>query len=183
MKRIIVYLLFSTVLFTGCTAQAPEVEQATWEPFIATYVGDATNVSKIASTVFLYGDTVDHFDLRGEVMRVIYKNDDEALSEWFSSAISKNKGIVYNTMMAAILVPNAKGYCFEVDGVGYEIARDVLIEEMANLFSALPQGNDFFNVEKVKYFLQKHERTIQQYAVDSDYQQILMSKFTISKSS
>lgn len=116
-------------------------------------------------------------------MRVIYKKDDAALSEWFSSSISKDKGIVYNTMMGAILVPNAKGYRFEVDGIGYEISRDVLIDEMATLFSTLPQGNELFDKEQVKAFLLKHEKTIQQYAVDSGYQQTLLAKFTISKSS
>jgi hypothetical protein len=66
-------------------------EQTTWAPFIGTYVGDAMNVGIIANTVFLHGDTIDHLDLRGEVLRVIYKNDDEALSKWFSSSISKIK--------------------------------------------------------------------------------------------
>ncbi len=184
MKKIIASFLFCLVLITGCTAQAPEVkeEQATWEPLIGTYVGDAMNVGKIANTVFLHGDTIDHFDLRGEVLRVIYKNDDQALSEWFSSSISKDKAIVYNAIMGAILVPNAKGYGFEVDGEGYEISRDVLIDEMENLFSTIPNGNEFFDKTKVKAFLQTHEQTIQQYAVDSDYQKALLAKFTISKS-
>jgi len=86
-------------------------------------------------------------------------------------------------MMSAILVPNAKGYRFEVDGIGYEIARDVLIDEMATLFSALPQGNELFDQEQVKALVLKHEKTIQQYAVNSNYQQTLLEKSTISKSS
>lgn len=68
------------------------------------------------------GDTINHFDLRGEAMRVIYKNDDEALSKWFASSISKDKALVYNAMMGAILVPNAKGYGFQVDEELYEIS-------------------------------------------------------------
>jgi len=44
-----------------------------------------------------------------------------------------------------------------------------------------PAGNELFNKEQVKAFLLKHERTIQHYAVDSDYQQMLMWKFTISR--
>lgn len=183
MKKIVASFILCAVFLTGCTAQAPEIVQPTWEPLIGTYVGDAMNVGKIASTVFMHGDTIDHFDLRGEVLRVIYKNDDEALSEWFSSSISKDKAIVYNTMMGAILVPNAKGYGFEVNGVGYEITRDVLLDEMTNLFSTLPQGNEFFEETKVKAFLLKHERTIQQYAVDADYQKTFLEKFSISKSS
>ncbi|MGE7840017.1 hypothetical protein ACQKNX_04420 [Lysinibacillus sp. NPDC093712] len=185
MKKIVASFLFCLVLITGCTAQAPEVkeEQATWEPLIGTYVGDAMNVGKIANTVFLHGDTIDHLDLRGEMLHVIYKDDDEALSKWFSSSISKDKAIVYNTMMGVILVPNAKGFGFEVDGDLYEISRDILIDEMENLFSTLPKGNELFDEGKVKAFLQKHEETIQQYAVDSNYQKTFLAKFSISKSS
>jgi hypothetical protein len=85
--------------------------------------------------------------------------------------------------MGAILVPNAKGFGFKVDGDLYEISRDVLIDEMENLFSTLPKGNELFDEGKVKAFLQKHEETIQQYAVDSNYQKTLLAKFSISKSS
>jgi len=49
--------------------------------------------------------------------------------------------------------------------------------------SILPQGNELFVQEQVKVFLLKHEKTILQYAVDSGYQQTLLAKFTISKSS
>jgi len=183
MKKLATFLILTIVLLVGCTTQAPEKEKAAWEPFIGTYVGDHMKVSKIANTVFMYGDTVDHFDLRGEVLRVIYLNDNEALNSWFSSSTSKEKALVYNAMMGAILVPNAQGYGFEIDGELYEIPRDELITEMESLFPTLPHGNDFFEEKIVEEFLTKHEQTIQQYAVDPSYQSILMKKFSITKTS
>jgi len=183
MKKLATFLVLTIVLLVGCTTQAPEKEKAAWEPFIGTYVGDHMKVSKIANTVFMHGDTVDHFDLRGEVLRVIYRNDNEALNSWFSSPTSKEKALVYNAMMGAILVPNAQGYGFEIDGELYEVPRDELITEMESLFPTLPHGNDFFEEEIVEEFLTKHEQTIQQYAVDPSYQSILMKKFLITKTS
>jgi len=183
MKKLATFLVLTIVLLVGCTTQAPEKEKAAWEPFIGTYVGDHMKVSKIANTVFMHGDTVDHFDLRGEVLRVIYRNDNEALNSWFSSPTSKEKALVYNAMMGAILVPNAQGYGFEIDGELYEVPRDELITEMESLFPTLPHGNDFFEEKIVEEFLTKHEQTIQQYAVDPSYQSILMKKFLITKTS
>ncbi|MGG2081785.1 hypothetical protein [Lysinibacillus pakistanensis] len=183
MKKLATFLVLTIVLLVGCTTQAPEKEKAAWEPFIGTYVGDHMKVSKIANTVFMHGDTVDHFDLRWEVLRVIYRNDNEALNSWFSSSTSKEKALVYNAMMGAILVPNAQGYGFEIDGELYEVPRDELITEMESLFPTLPHGNDFFEEEIVEEFLTKHEQTIQQYAVDPSYQSILMKKFLITKTS
>ena len=184
MKKLATFLVLSIVLLVGCTTtQAPEKEKAAWEPFTGTYVGDHMKVGKIANTVFMHGDTIDYFDLRGEVLRVIYRNDNEALNNWFSSSTSKEKALVYNAMMGAILVPNAQGYGFEIDGELYEIPRDVLITEMASLLPTLPQGNDFFEEKIVEDFLTKHEQTIQQYAVDPSYQSTLMKKFSITKTS
>jgi len=183
MKKLATFLVLTIVLLVGCTTQAPKKEKATWEPFIGTYVGDHMKVSKIANTVFMHGDTVDHFDLRGEVLRVIYRNDNEALNSWFSSSTSKEKALVYNAMMGAILVPNAQGYGFEIDGELYEVPRDELITEMESLFPTLPHGKNFFEEEIVEEFLTKHEQTIQQYAVDPSYQSILMKKFPITKTS
>lgn len=183
MKKLVTFLVLTIVLLVGCTKQAPEKEKAAWEPFIGTYVGDQMKVSKIANTVFMHGDTINHFDLRGEVLRVIYRNDNEALNIWFSSSSSKEKAFVYNAMMGAILVPNAQGYGFEIDGELYEIPRDVLITEMESLLPTLPQGKDFFEEKVVEEFLSKHEQTIQQYAMDPSYQSMLMKKFSITKTS
>jgi len=183
MKKLATFLVLTIVLLVGCTTQAPEKEKAAWEPFIGTYVGDHMKVSKIANTVLMHGDTVDHFDLRGEVLRVIYRNDNEALNSWFSSSTSKEKALVYNAMMGAILVPNAQGYGFEIDGELYEVPRDELITEMESLFPTLPHGNDFFEEKIVEEFLTKHEQTIQQYAVDPSYRSMFIKKFSITKTS
>ncbi|MGE7092482.1 hypothetical protein ACQKII_13775 [Lysinibacillus sp. NPDC048646] len=183
MKKIITFFILCIVLLTGCTANAPAIEQAVWEPYVGTYIGDHLNVSKIAGTVFMLGDTIDQFDLRGEVLRVIYRTDNEALSKWFTSSTSREEAIVYNAMMATILVPNAKGYAFSIDGEMFELSREVLINEMESIFPTLPQGNDFFDGERVKAFLQKYEGTIQQYAVDTSYQNTFIKQFLITKSS
>ncbi|QDQ02974.1 hypothetical protein FOH38_22410 [Lysinibacillus fusiformis] len=183
MKKIVTFFMLCFVLLTGCTAKAPEIEKAVWEPYVGTYIGDHQNVSKIAGTVFMLGDTINQFDLRGEVLRVIYRTDNEALSKWFSSSSSREEAIVYNAMMAAILVPNAKGYAFSIDGEMFEISREVLINEMESIFPTLPQGNAFFDGERVKTFLQKYEETIRQYAFDTSYQKTFIKHFLITKSS
>ncbi|MFE3576073.1 hypothetical protein [Lysinibacillus sp. NPDC059133] len=48
------------------------------------------------------------------MLRVVYKNDNEAL-KWYSSSTSRNKALVYNAKMGGILVPIAKRYGFEID--------------------------------------------------------------------
>ncbi|QQP10563.1 hypothetical protein FJQ98_14905 [Lysinibacillus agricola] len=102
-------------------------------------------VGKIANMVFMLGDTINHFDLRGAVLR--------QLNKWFSSSTARDNALVNNAMMGAILVPNAKGYGFEVDGEMFEISRDILIAEMESILPTLPQGNDLLDEEKVKVFL------------------------------
>ena len=49
---------------TSCTQK----EKAFWEPLIGTNVGNHLDVDKIANNVFTLGDTINHFNLRGEVL-------------------------------------------------------------------------------------------------------------------
>lgn len=173
------FVLIMTLL-TACTAKAPDVQDV-WEPYIGTYVGDNDNVSVVANKVLELGDTIDYFDLRGEVLHIIYRGDNESLKKWFETSSTMKETIIYNAMMAAILVPNANGYAFSINNVLFEVTRESLITEMSALFEKIPQDNEFSDEAIVAEFLQQHERTIRKYAKDTTYQKSFFSKFPLSK--
>lgn len=77
------------ILLTACTAV-----QDVWEPYIGTYVGENGNVSAVANNVLDLGDTIDHFDLRGEVLHIIYRSDNESLKKWFDTARTMKETII-----------------------------------------------------------------------------------------
>ena len=173
-------LVLIMILLTACTAKAPDVKDV-WKPYIGTYVGDNGNVSAVANKVLDLGDTIDYFDLRGEVLHIIYRTDNESLKKWFDTASTMKETVVYNVMMAAIFVPNAHGYAFSIDDVLFEVTREALITEMSALFETLPQENEFFDETIVAEFLQQHEATIRKFAKDSTYQKTFFRKFPLSK--
>ncbi|KOS68535.1 hypothetical protein AEA09_08210 [Lysinibacillus contaminans] len=72
-------------------------------------------MSAVANKALDLGATIDYFDLRGGIMRVIYRTDNESLNKRFDVANTMEETMIYNAMMAAILVPNAKGYAFSID--------------------------------------------------------------------
>ncbi|MFJ7953208.1 hypothetical protein ACIQZG_16975 [Lysinibacillus sp. NPDC096418] len=180
MHRKMTLLVLIMILLTACTAKAPDVQDV-WEPYIGTCVGDNGNVSAVANNVLDLGDTIDHFDLRGEVLHIIYRSDNESLKKWFDTARTMKETIIYNAMMAAVFVPNAYGYAFSIDDVLFEVTREALITEMSALFETIPQENEFFDKAIVSKFLQLQEHEIRKYAKDITYQKSFFSKFPLSK--
>ncbi|MEG0450390.1 MAG: DUF4825 domain-containing protein [Lysinibacillus sp.] len=178
--KLLVITFVTMLVLNGCyPEEEKKLQEVSWAPYIGTYVGDNSAVAGVAKDVLDVGDSIQSFDLRGQVMGIHYLTDLEMRA---NEEDQLKEAFLYNAMMSGILVPNAKGYKFTTDNTSIAIDRELLLTEMSTLFKALPKGDDCFNNEIVSGFLKKNEPEIRKLAQDKVYKIRFYEKFQLQQS-
>ncbi|MBX9997633.1 DUF4825 domain-containing protein [Priestia aryabhattai] len=130
-----------------------------------TYVGDNSNVIAIVQAL-PGGDTFKEIDLQNKTVKITYGaagsslSKDEILKYWFDGQDTLKKNFLYNSIYLTLLVPNAKGYNFNIDDQSFSVSREQMEKFISKHIKALPNNNELFQKEKAQKFIDNNKEKI-----------------------
>jgi hypothetical protein len=183
MKRITVFfimMLAAAVVLAACSEPADKVEITKIESvnmeklkeMTGTYVGDNSKVYSIVQNL-PGGETVEGIDLTDERIQVTYSLEEgSGVSEeqfnkyWFNGKNVDKQNFYFNAIYLALLVPNAKGFSFDIDDSTLDVTRQQVEKELKEEFKDFPDVNDEDAVTK---FIEKNKSKLKELASE-EYQ-------------
>ncbi|WP_226659157.1 DUF4825 domain-containing protein [Guptibacillus hwajinpoensis] len=175
--------VFLLLLATGCSSgkasdqaikTVGDVQSSSLLNDSGTYVGNNSDVLALLSHL-PGGETVKKLNLSDERIAVTYEakgtiSDEEFQNYWFSGDQNRNKTLLYNAIHLSLLVPNARGYEFYVQGKSMSMTRDEMRKILSDEFADLPSEDELMNEETASEFLTTHEGKLEKMANDyEDY--------------
>ncbi|XXM70624.1 DUF4825 domain-containing protein [Lysinibacillus sphaericus] len=183
MKRMTAFflmLLAAALVLAACSEPAHKVKITKIEnvnmeklkEMTGTYVGDNNKVYSIIQSL-PGGETVKGIDLSGERIKVSYGLEEGSrISEeqfnkyWFNGENVDKQNFYFNAIYLALLVPNAKGFSFEIEDSSLDITRQQVEKELKEEFKDFPDMND---KEAVTKFIEKNKAKLKELASE-EYQ-------------
>ncbi|OIU70467.1 DUF4825 domain-containing protein [Rossellomorea aquimaris] len=183
MKRItaiFILILAAAVILAACSEPAHKVKITKIEnvnmeklkKMTGTYVGDNNKVYSIVQSL-PGGETVKGIDLSAERIKVTYGLEEgSGISQeqfnkyWFNGKNVDKQNFYYNAIYLALLVPNSKGYSFEIEDTTLDVTRQQVEKELKEEFKDFPDVND---EEAVTKFIDKNKAKLKELASE-EYQ-------------
>ncbi|MFD6508472.1 DUF4825 domain-containing protein [Bacillus sp. NPDC060175] len=156
MNRIAGVMLTIFLFVTACSnggriKEISDIGPADFKKYTWTYVGNNSDVSAIVKSL-PGGETVQSISLKNEKIAVKYgekKNDklteDMIETYWFDEKDTMKKNFLFNAIYLAILVPNAKGYEFQLETKNFTLKREELLPILYKEFNDFPKGDQIWN--------------------------------------
>ncbi|MGN4422509.1 DUF4825 domain-containing protein [Bacillus cereus group sp. MYBK30-1] len=156
MNKIASVMLTIFLFVTACSSggrikEISDIGPADFKKYTWTYVGNNSDVSAIVKTL-PGGETVQSISLKNEKIAVEYgekKNDnlteDMIETYWFDGKDTMKKNFLFNAIYLAILVPNAKGYEFQLETKNFTLKREELVPILYKEFNDFPKGDQIWN--------------------------------------
>ncbi|MGE7867366.1 DUF4825 domain-containing protein [Bacillus paramycoides] len=156
MNKIAGVMLTIFLFVTACSnggriKEISDIGPADFKKYTWTYVGNNSDVSAIVNNL-PGGETVQSLSLTNEKITVKYgekKNDnlteDMIETYWFDEKDTMKKNFLFNAIYLAILVPNAKGYEFQLETKNFTLKREELLPILYKEFNDFPKGDQIWN--------------------------------------
>jgi uncharacterized protein YcnI len=178
MKRIsaiFIMMLAAAVILGACSEPADKneitkIENVNMEKLkemAGTYAGDNSKVNSIVQSL-PGGETVTEIELSGEEIKVTYGLEEgSGISEgqfnkyWFNGKNVDKQNFYFNAIYLALLVPNSKGYSFEIEDSSLDVTRQQLEKELKEEFKDFPDVTD---EEAVTQFIEKNKSKLKELA-------------------
>ncbi|MFJ8353573.1 DUF4825 domain-containing protein [Bacillus paramycoides] len=156
MNKIAGVMLTIFLFVTACSnggriKEISDIGPADFKKYTWTYVGNNSDVSAIVNNL-PGGETAQSLSLTNEKITVKYgekKNDnlteDMIETYWFDEKDTMKKNFLFNAIYLAILVPNAKGYEFQLETKNFTLKREELLPILYKEFNDFPKGDQIWN--------------------------------------
>ncbi|MCU5584751.1 DUF4825 domain-containing protein, partial [Bacillus toyonensis] len=164
MHRNVLVMLTIFLFMTACSngeriKDISDVRSDDFKKYTGTYVGNNSDVVAIVKNL-PGGGTVQSISLENESIKVNYgAKEHENLTEdmietyWFDGKDTMKKNFLFNVIYLAVLVPNAKGYEFQVENKMFTIKREDILSILYGKFDDFLKEKDIWDKNKVVKFL------------------------------
>lgn len=156
MNRIAGIMLTILLVVTACSngeqiKEISHIEPGAFKKYTGTYVRNNSDVIAIVTNL-PGGETVQSLNLENENIKVEYGakengNLTEEMIEtyWFDGKDTMKKNLLFNAIYLAVLVPNAKGYEFQIENQSFALKREELLPILYKEFNDLPKDDLIWN--------------------------------------
>lgn len=192
MHRIVVVMLTIFLFITACSSgerikEISDVKPGDFKKYAGTYVGNNSDVVAIVNHL-PGGDTFQSISLENESIKVYYgaKGNGTLTEEmvetyWFDGKDTMEKNFLFNIIYLAILVPNAKGYEFQVENKNFTIKREEILSILYEKFDNFPKENDIWDKKEVVKFLNENNEEIRMLMNDKEFRNALFVKYPVQQ--
>ncbi|PEJ03415.1 DUF4825 domain-containing protein [Bacillus wiedmannii] len=192
MHRNVVVMLTIFLLITACSSgerikEISDIEPGAFKKYAGTYVGNNSDVIAIVNHL-PGGETFQSISLENESIKVNYgARGNGALTEdmvetyWFDGKDTMKKNFLFNVIYLAILVPNAKGYEFQVENKKFTIKREEILSILYEKFNDFPKEDDIWDKRKGVTFLNDNNEKITMLMNDKDFRKSLFAKYPVQQ--
>ncbi|PHD44903.1 DUF4825 domain-containing protein [Bacillus toyonensis] len=192
MHRNVLVMLTIFLFMTACSngeriKDISDVRSDDFKKYTGTYVGNNSDVVAIVKNL-PGGGTVQSISLENESIKVNYgAKEHENLTEdmietyWFDGKDTMKKNFLFNVIYPAVLVPNAKGYEFQVENKMFTIKREDILSILYGKFDDFLKEKDIWDKNKVIKFLKGNEEKIKMLVNDKDFRQSLFAKYPVKQ--
>ncbi|WP_461301635.1 DUF4825 domain-containing protein [Bacillus sp. F9_6S_D1_P_5] len=164
-----------------------DVKPGDFKKYAGTYVGNNSDVVAIVSHL-PGGETFQSINLENESIKVIYGakgngtlTEEMVATYWFDNKDTMEKNFLFNITYLAVLVPNAKGYEFQVENKKFMIKREEILSILYEKFDDFPKENDMWNKKKVVKFLNDNNEKIIMLIHDKEFRKSLFTKYPVQQ--
>ncbi|TPV42428.1 DUF4825 domain-containing protein [Bacillus dicomae] len=190
MHRNVLVMLTILLFITACSngeriKEISDVEPGDFKKYAGTYVGNNSDVVAIVKSLS-GGETFQSISLENESIKVNYGakengilTEDMVETYWFDGKDTMKKNFLFNVMYLAILVPNAKGYEFQVENKKFTIKREEILSILYEKFDDFPKEDDIWDKKKVVKFLNNNNEKINRLVNDKDFRKSLFFKYPV----
>ncbi|PEI67913.1 DUF4825 domain-containing protein [Bacillus wiedmannii] len=190
MHRNVVIMLTIFLCITACSSgerikEISDVEPSDFKKYAWTYVGNNSDVVAIVNHL-TGGDTFQSISLENESIKVNYGangtlTEDMVETYWFDGKDTMEKNFLFNITYLAVLVPNAKGYEFQVENKKFMIKREEILSILYEKFDDFPKENDIWDKKKVVKFLNENNEEITMLMNDKEFRKALFVKYPVQQ--
>ncbi|AXY09456.1 DUF4825 domain-containing protein [Bacillus thuringiensis LM1212] len=192
MHRNVVVMLTIFLFITACSSgerikEISDVEPGDFKQYAGTYVGNNSDVVAIVNRL-PGGETFQSVSLENESIKVNYGakengmfTEDMVETYWFDGKDTMKKNFLFNSIYLAILVPNAKGYEFQVENKKFMIKREQILPILHDNFNDFPKEDDIWNKKKVVKFLNDNNEKINKLVNDKDFRKSLFATHPVQQ--
>ncbi|MGD6887911.1 DUF4825 domain-containing protein [Bacillus mobilis] len=190
MHRNVVVMLTIFLFISACSngeriREISDVEPSHLKKYAGTYVGNNSDVVAIVNHL-PGGETFQSISLENESIKVIYGaqrngtfTEDMVETYWFDGKDTMEKNFLFNITYLVVLVPNAKGYEFQVENKKFTIKREELLSILYEVFNDFPKEDDIWDKRKVVKFLNDNNEKITMLINDKDFRKSLFAKYPV----
>ncbi|EOP11138.1 MULTISPECIES: DUF4825 domain-containing protein [Bacillus] len=190
MHRNVVVMLTIFLFVTACSSgerikEISDMEPSDFKKYAGTYVGNNSDVVAIVNHL-PGGETFQSISLENESIKVYYGakengplTEDMVETYWFDGKDTMKKNFLFNVIYFAILVPNAKGYEFQLENKNFTIKREEILSVLYEKFDDFPKEDNLWDKNKVVKFLNDNNKKINRFVNDKDFRKSLFVKYPI----
>ncbi|EEL34203.1 MULTISPECIES: DUF4825 domain-containing protein [Bacillus cereus group] len=192
MHRNVLVMLTIFLFMTACSngeriQDISDVRSDDFKKYTGTYVGNNSDVVAIVKNL-PGGGTVQSISLENESIKVNYgAKENENLTEdmietyWFDGKDTMKKNFLFNVIYLAVLVPNAKGYEFQVENKMFTIKREAILSILYGKFDDFLKEKDIWDKNKVVKFLRDNNENIKMLVNDKDFRKSYFTKYPVKQ--
>ncbi|MGY1462574.1 DUF4825 domain-containing protein [Bacillus toyonensis] len=192
MHRNVLVMLTIFLFMTACSngeriKDISDVRSDDFKKYTGTYVGNNSDVVAIVKNL-PGGGTVQSISLENESIKVNYgAKENENLTEdmietyWFDGKDTMKKNFLFNVIYLAVLVPNAKGYEFQVENKMFTIKREAILSILYGKFDDFLKEKDIWDKNKVVKFLRDNNENIKMLVNDKDFRKSYFTKYPVQQ--
>ncbi|PDY89197.1 DUF4825 domain-containing protein [Bacillus toyonensis] len=192
MHRNVLVMLTIFLFMTACSngeriKDISDVRSDDFKKYTGTYVGNNSDVVAIVKNL-PGGGTVQSISLENESIKVNYgAKERENLTEdmietyWFDGKDTMKKNFLFNVIYLAVLVPNAKGYEFQVENKMFTIKREDILSILYGKFDDFLKEKDIWDKNKVVKFLRDNNENIKMLVNDKDFRKSYFTKYPVQQ--
>lgn len=190
MHHNVIVMLTFFLFITACSngeriKEISDVGPGDFKKSIGTYVGNHSDVVAIVKSL-PGGETVQSISLENENIKVNYGakengnlTEDMVETYWFDGKDTMKKNFLFNVIYLVALVPNAKGYEFQVENKKFTIKREKMLSILYEKFDDFPKEDDIWNKNKVVKFLNDNNENIKMLVNDKGFRKSLFAKYPV----
>ncbi|MCU4988348.1 DUF4825 domain-containing protein [Bacillus cereus] len=190
MHRNVIVMLTIFLFITTCSSgerikEISDMEPSDLKKYAGTYVGNNSDVVAIVNHL-PGGETIQSISLENEGIKVNYGakgngtlTEDMVETYWFDGKDTVKKNFVFNITYLVILVPNAKGYEFQVENKKFTVKREEIRPILYENFNDFPNEDDIWDKKKVVKFLNDNNEKINRLVNDKDFRKSLFVKYPV----
>ncbi|MBE5108410.1 DUF4825 domain-containing protein [Bacillus thuringiensis] len=187
-----VIVMLTIFLFVAACSNGERIKEisdigpADFKKYTGTYVGNNSNVAAIVTNL-PGGETFQSLSLENENIKVKYGakengnlTEDMIETYWFDGKDTIKKNFLFNVIYLAVLVPNAKGYEFQVENKKFAIKREEMLTILHEKFDDFPK-EDIWDKNKVVAFLNDNNEKIKILVKDKEFRKSLFDKYPVQQ--
>ena len=101
---------------------------------------------------------------------------------WFDGKDTMKKNFLFNAIYLAVLVPNAKGYEFQIENQSFALKREELLPILYKEFNDLPKDDLIWNKGIVMNFFYGNQEKIEKLVNNKDFRKQFFNEHPVRES-